>query len=61
LHNFFGLSYFSHKPEKFRDKFKVNTFSGENIGPDAKVLVKLCPEMLWEKQGTFLRKMKAYS
>ena len=39
LHNFFSLSCFSNKPEKFRDKFRAKTFLGENIGPDAKVLV----------------------
>jgi hypothetical protein len=93
LHNFFSLSCFSHKPEKFRNKFRAKTFLGEKIGPDAKVLdpdvkvlvpdvkvlvpgcgstgprmqkywspgcVKFCPEMLLEKIGTFLRKMKAY-
>ena len=39
LHNFVGLSCFFHKPEKFRDKIRANTFLGENIGPDVKVLV----------------------
>ena len=39
LHNFFGLSCFFHKPEKFRDKIRANTFIGENIGPDVKVLI----------------------
>ena len=39
LHNFFGLSCFFHKLEKFQDKIRANTFLGENIGPDVKVLV----------------------
>jgi hypothetical protein len=39
MHNFFSMSCFSNKPEKFRDKFRAKTFLGENIGPDAKVLV----------------------
>ena len=39
LHIFFGLSCFFHKPEKFWDKIRANTFLGENIGPDVRVLV----------------------
>ena len=42
FHNFFGLSSFFHKPEKFRYKIGAKTFLGENIGPDAKVLVPGC-------------------
>jgi hypothetical protein len=37
--DFFSLSCFSHKPKKLWDKFRAKTFLGENIGPDAKVLV----------------------
>jgi hypothetical protein len=39
LHNFFGFSCFSHKPEKFWGKFRAKSFVGEKNGPDAKVLV----------------------
>ena len=39
LYNSFCLSCFFHKPEKFQDKISANTFLGENIGPDVKVLV----------------------
>jgi hypothetical protein len=34
LHNFLSLSYFSYKPEKFRDKIRSKTVLGENNGPD---------------------------
>jgi hypothetical protein len=40
LHNYFGLSLFFHKLEKFHDKIRAKTFLGENIGPDVKVLVQ---------------------
>ena len=35
----FSLSCFSHKPEKFWNKFRAKFFLGANTGPDAKVLV----------------------
>jgi hypothetical protein len=37
--NSFGLSCFSHKPEKFRDKIIAKTCVGDKIGPDMKLLV----------------------
>ena len=38
LHNFFGLSSFYHKPEKFQDKIWANTFLSENAGTVTKVI-----------------------
>ena len=47
--DFWGLSYFFRKLEKFRDKIRAKTFLSENISPDVKELVPdvkvLVPDM----------------